>query len=134
LAALSWARASPGRLGEQSQRRLEHDQPVLRRFAGVASHRRRQRAAVHRIQRAKVVRQGLQELGETGEFHPGSEFTARYAQDLQADGLRGFFRRIQERGLADARLASEQQRPALGRDLLEEGGDERQFLVTSHEV
>jgi hypothetical protein len=85
-------------------------------------------------QRPKVAGQGLQELGEAGEIHLGSEFMAGYAQDLQACGFRGFFRRIQERRLADARLASEQQRPALGRDLLEEGGDERLFLVTSHEV
>jgi hypothetical protein len=114
-------RTPPARLAEQRQRGLEDDQPVLCRL-GVAIDGQ-QGAAVQRAQRRQAAGQRTQELSETGEAHPGPEFTARRTQDLDACGRRGILRRIEERGFADAWLPGEQKRPGIG-DLVEECGDE----------
>jgi hypothetical protein len=89
---------------------------------------------VRRAQRLQVIGKRPQDLNETGESDPSSEFAARRAQDLQARGGRGLRRGVQERRLAHAWLAGEQEDPAVGRDLPEERGDERQFLIASDKV
>jgi len=119
------------RLAEQRERGLEHDEPV-RRLTGVAGDGS-QRLTVQRAQQHQVGPQWPQELGQPGETHPGPEFAARRAQHLQARGQRGFFGRVQQRRLAHAGLAGEQERPAMGGGPLQERRGQPQFLVSSDE-
>ncbi len=111
---------------------MEDNQPVLRcPLASVQGGQ--QRTAVQGSELRQTPEDGSQHLMEPGEAHAGLELSAGDTQHLGAGGLGRLRGRIQEHGLTDTGFARKQECSASRGGLLEEGGDQPEFSVTSRQ-
>ena len=90
-----------------------------------------QRVAVRLAEFVDARQHGEQQLVERGEAQLRLELAARGAQDDQPALRRGGRGGVQQGGLAQARVAGEQERAAPGGDLVEEAGQLVQFAVAA---
>jgi hypothetical protein len=126
-------RAARCRLAEQRQRCVQHRQ-ALRSRPGAEAERDLQRDAAGPRETAQIVGQRSDELVQAGEADVRLVLHPAAPDHLEPGGGRHLRRRGQQRRLADAGLARQQQRRAIGTGLVKKRPEGRQLAVPADQA
>jgi len=126
-------RAACCRLTEQRQRRVQHRQ-TLRGRAGADAERDLDRHPTGSRQAAQVIQQRANELVQASEADIRLVLHPTAADHLETGGRGHLRRRGQQCRLADAGLARQQQRRAVGSGLIKKRPEDRQFAVATDQA